>query len=122
MWATIKRAIVPLLLLICGVASLIYGAKFHATPVVQQKEVEVPIAPSELFPPPLFGEPPLPGEPAPFGEPPPFLTQAKETILIAEDELEPAIIRDVTVGGLVLLASGELKRTYSGEAPSLCPT
>ncbi len=35
---------------------------------------------------------------------------------------EWVIVRDVTVGGVIRLANGPLKRTYSGKAPSLCPT
>jgi hypothetical protein len=35
---------------------------------------------------------------------------------------EYAIVRDVTVGGIVRLANGQLKRTYSGKTPSLCPS
>ena len=35
---------------------------------------------------------------------------------------ESAITRDVTVGGLVLLDSGEIVRTYSGKPPEACPT
>jgi len=37
-------------------------------------------------------------------------------------ELEGPIVRDVTIGGVMRLASGHLKRTYSGKPPSLCPT
>jgi len=35
---------------------------------------------------------------------------------------EPTIIRDATVGGLVRLDSGAIRRTYSGKPPSACPT
>ena len=35
---------------------------------------------------------------------------------------EWAIVRDVTVGGVMLLPNGHLKRTYSGKPPALCPT
>jgi len=38
------------------------------------------------------------------------------------EEPEWAIVRDVTVGGVALLANGHLKRTYSGKPPSLCPS
>ena len=39
------------------------------------------------------------------------------------DESEPALIREVTVGGLRRNPAGELERTYGeGETPSLCPT
>ncbi|MHC4622646.1 MAG: hypothetical protein ACYS4W_01965 [Planctomycetota bacterium] len=35
---------------------------------------------------------------------------------------EPALIREVSVGGLIRDESGQVKKTYSGEAPSACPT
>jgi hypothetical protein len=34
---------------------------------------------------------------------------------------EPAIVKEVTVGGLTL-ANGEITRTYTGKAPVACPT
>lgn len=46
----------------------------------------------------------------------------REKILVAQQEPEWKVVREVTVGGLVLLADGMLKRTYSGRPPSLCPT
>lgn len=45
-----------------------------------------------------------------------------ETYTEAQEEPEWVIVREVTVGGVVLLANGQLKRTYSGQPPSLCPT
>ena len=35
---------------------------------------------------------------------------------------EPAMIREVTVGGLKRDDSGQIRKTYSGQAPSACPT
>ena len=36
---------------------------------------------------------------------------------------EPALIKEVTVGGLERDASGQIKKTYTGEqAPAACPT
>jgi hypothetical protein len=35
---------------------------------------------------------------------------------------ETAMIREVTIGGLERDASGQLRKTYSGEAPKACPT
>ncbi len=35
---------------------------------------------------------------------------------------EWAVVRDVTIGGVMLLPDGHLKRTYSGKPPALCPT
>jgi hypothetical protein len=44
-------------------------------------------------------------------------------VTTVHDVLEPELVREVTVGGVVL-ESGELRRTYSGgePPPSLCPT
>jgi hypothetical protein len=49
---------------------------------------------------------------------------AKVTEEYVDVSLEPesAIVRDMTFGGVELLANGHLKRTYSGKPPSLCPT
>jgi len=50
---------------------------------------------------------------------PPAAAVAEKTL----QESEPALIREVTVGGLRRSLSGELERTYGeGETPSLCPT
>jgi hypothetical protein len=46
----------------------------------------------------------------------------KEDYDEAITEPESAIVRDVTVGGVMLVADGQLKRTYSGKPPALCPT
>ncbi len=35
---------------------------------------------------------------------------------------EPALVREITVGGVTRNELGELARTYSGEQPDLCPT
>lgn len=55
---------------------------------------------------------------------PPGLKYEKVTETYTESRKEPewAIVREVTVGGVVLLADGRLKRTYTGQPPSLCPT
>jgi hypothetical protein len=37
-------------------------------------------------------------------------------------EPEWKIVHEVTFGGVVRLANGHLKRTYTGDPPSLCPT
>jgi len=84
---------------------------------------------------PFEGRPAEPGEDSsqnPFAPPgPPGLPFAPpglrfETVIkeYLEPRTEPewAIVRDVTVGGVVRLANGELKRTYSGKPPALCPT
>ncbi len=45
-----------------------------------------------------------------------------EKFFEARAEPEWVIVREVTVGGVTRLDSDQLKRTYSGTAPSLCPT
>jgi hypothetical protein len=70
-----------------------------------------------------FGPPPDAGFGAPgMGAPPPFLTKIKETIVVPEEESEASLIHEITIGGVTLLAEGILRRTYSGQPPSLCPT
>ena len=45
-----------------------------------------------------------------------------EKFVEAREEPEWVIVREVTVGGVTRLDNGQLKRTYSGKPPSLCPT
>ena len=55
MWSFIRRFILPGLFLIGGLASLIYGAKFHNLPVLTkettEKTIEVPEPFSQISPP-----------------------------------------------------------------------
>ena len=37
-------------------------------------------------------------------------------------ESEPALVKEVSVGGVMLAGSGDIQRTYSGQPPSQCPT
>ena len=125
MWTIIRRAIVPMLLIVGGVASVIHGARHHSEPVLEEQEREIRIGPPpEAFDPGLPpGVPGVGGFPPGVPRPPlPFPTTVIEKILVATDTSEPRLIREVTFGGVVLLASGQLKRTYSGKPPSLCPT
>jgi len=115
MQAIVRRAVLPALLLIGGLASLIYGAKFHFASVVEERERETTIE----VPPPFL--PPF-GEASPFGGPPFRKEVVKEKLLVTTAESEPALVREVTIGGVALTPAGALKRTYSGKAPSLCPT
>jgi hypothetical protein len=50
-----------------------------------------------------------------------ILPQQKDdlTILTAS---EPALIKEVSIGGVARDASGELRRTYTGQPPKFCPT
>ena len=111
MWAVIKRMTLPVLLLLGGTASLIYGAKYHARPVVEIQEIQVSITLPRPFS-------PLPS----FAQPPPIIRKITRKTRLTREEPEPALIREVSIGGVTRLASGELRRTYSGKAPSLCPT
>jgi hypothetical protein len=121
MRAFIWRALLPLLVFAGGIGCLVYGIGFHTASVAEEQEIEVPIPPPPTFIGP--GQPfeGMPGGPA-FPGFPSFPSKAKEKVIVTADNSEPRLIRDVTVGGLILLASGEIRRTYSGEAPSLCPT
>ena len=62
------------------------------------------------------------GPPADMFAPPPEMQKIKQIVLVSAEEPETALVRDVTFGGLKLLESGELQRTYTGKPPSLCPT
>ena len=126
MWTIIRRAIVPVLLLLGSIGSVIYGARFHTVQVMEEEEREISIAPPPgVFPPGMpFGDTGFGGSPPgmPPGMPPPpaFTTTVIETTSVPTSE--PTLIWEVTFGGVARLELGELKRTYSGKAPSLCPT
>ncbi len=137
MWGILRRAMLPLVVLSLGIAALVYGVEKHTAHVFEEQEIEISLAPPPPPPPDLGGPPGMDGFPgmdgmpdfgggpgvfSPFGAPPPELQKVKQKIFVGTDELETVIVRDVTIGGLVLLDSGELRRTYSGEPPSLCPT
>jgi hypothetical protein len=59
-----------------------------------------------------------------FGMPPPFVKKTVTRIdRVTKIESELALTREVTVGGVALIDTGELKQTYSGDkGPSLCPS
>jgi hypothetical protein len=126
MWTIVRRAVVPAALVIGGVASLIYGAIYHSAPVFEEQETKTTIEiPTGLPPPGSFGTVPLPNGGAPFGGPPLFFEKKVVTRidLVTVVESEPELMREVSVGGIALLDSGELKRTYSGgKGPALCPS
>ncbi len=126
-----RQAIVPLSLILLGGALLVYGAGFHAQPVLTAQEPAeqgeaAPVPPPP--PPPGFDAPPFArldgrGDEMP---PPRFLEDEPapaEPTFVTIEEPETKLIREVTVGGVIRLASGELRRTYAlGAPPSLCPT
>jgi len=129
---TIRRAILPALLAIVGVGALLEGMLFHPVSVIIKEETEtkttieiplmMPPGPSTDEPPSADGPPSFPPG-MPFGGP----TSIKQTVTRIDPAIiimvpEPELMRDVSVGGVVRLASGELKRTYSGKGPALCPS
>lgn len=140
MWRLFQRAVLPVGLLALGVGCAVYGVRHHQVVVYEEQEVEVdlpaPEPPPEVVGPGFdeppgaagpsgFGEPPgpggMPGEMQPFGPDPRDRPKIIKTVLVDRQEPETAVVRDVTIGGL-RLDSGQLKRTYSGKPPSLCPT
>lgn len=48
------------------------------------------------------------------------LQQADSTVKITKSE--PALIEEVSVGGIKLDKTGKIKQTYTGKAPKACPT
>jgi len=116
MWRVIQRTIPPFLLLCGGAAAIIYGAKFREVPVSVVQRTPPPPPPGFPGGPPLeepFRDPQFGGPP--FGDP------------HTSYESEPALIREVTYGGVALVYPGEsappeIRRTYTGDAPALCPT
>jgi hypothetical protein len=126
-----RRAIVPVLLAIVGVAAIVEGVRYHSIAVLIEEEKQVTIDVPVLLPPGLpMGGPPLPDGSAmpevPFGGPTSVKRTITQTDLVAHLISEPELTRDVSVGGVVRETSGEyagkLKRTYSGKGPALCPT
>ena len=97
--------------IVAGAAMVAYGAAFRSTPVLVEHKIEVPASP--------FGEQGIFGQFPPGG---PAGPAAPTVELLTIDVSEPGVVFDVTVGGLERLASGEIKRTYSGAPPAACPT
>jgi hypothetical protein len=94
------RAFVALALALFAVGSLALGVAAHSRPVMIDLKVALPGPP---------------GGPAAAGFAPLY-----QTLTITETE--PQIVREITYGGLTRLPSGDIKRTYVGKPPSLCPT
>jgi hypothetical protein len=124
--AIIRRAIVPVLLAVAGLVAIVEGVLYHPIRVLVETETKKKIDVPLPTPPGL----PMNGR-SPRGTPFRRSTVIKKTV--TQTELLPLMIsepdatRDVTVGGLERLVSGEhageLKRTYSGgKGPALCPT
>lgn len=124
MWNLVQHAVLPTMLLGLGIASLTYGVSRHRATVLESEEIEITLAPPDMpEPPPDFGGPPGFGPPR-FMPPrlPPELRKVTQIVMVGKEATEMAMIRDVTIGGLALTDEGELKRTYTGKPPSLCPT
>ena len=99
------------LLILMGAAAIVYAVTGHGiTVLVPPAETAESSAEGET--PGLAVEPPSPA--------PPQVVGAEEPAALVESE--PALVREVTVGGVKRLASGDIQRTYSGQAPSQCPT
>jgi hypothetical protein len=106
--ARMARIAFVALLVLGGAVCLVYGAARHQREVLVDQKIELPPGVATQ----------APGAPfwAPQGPP------AETTRTVGIGLSEPAMVRDITVGGLVRLEDGELKRTYTGEAPTLCPS
>jgi hypothetical protein len=98
------RAFVALALVLCGAGAIVYAAAFHVIPV------------QSAPPKPEAGQP---GEPAVEAALPAEAAPAQPVTVM---ESEPALVREVSVSGVALAPSGEIQRTYSGQAPSQCVT
>jgi hypothetical protein len=120
MHSVITRAIVPMLLLVGGIAALVFGAKYHAVEVYEEKEITEKLPPEMMSP--FPGDPRGPGFPGQpgfrgrFSPPPPI----KHKVLEPFEQHEPTLVRDATVGNIERLSDGYLKR--SSKLPALCPT
>ena len=113
----------PILVFAAGIACLFYGFGTHAAAVTKEQQIEVSLAPP--LPPGMPGDPfggPLVGRAVRSRHRLLFSARSRKRSSISVDESEAKLIREVSIGGVTLLASGLLRRTYSGEPPSLCPT
>ncbi len=104
-----------------GIAALAYAA------MARQVDVLVPTQTTVVRILPPDPQAPQPRSLFPFRRPePPKPKRITETVIQdrPQRDHEPIIVRDVTVGGLLRTAEGQLRRTYAqGQAgPALCPT
>jgi hypothetical protein len=121
--------LLPALLLLGGIVAIVYGARFHQAPVIEEQEreftIKIPVPRAFLPPSDSPASDPaaqIAGGPDSQGDEEFITRTVKKMMAVVGDTGEPRLIRDLSVGGIVRLDSGELKRTYSGEAPSLCPS
>ena len=143
----VKRFLAMVFLLLGGAGSLLYGSFCHRVTVEEDKQREISIAVPTMsefgdtsfepggdtmagdidpFHTPSDGGDPSenpfenpPGPPVPFGM---RFEKVTEKYVESSEEWEPTIVWEVTIGGVVRMANGPLKRTYSGKPPALCPT
>jgi hypothetical protein len=107
------RVAAATLLVAAAAVFLIYGGGFHKTAVMTERTVALPLAPKPA------GDEQMPG----FLLPKPSQAQPTKTETVEIALAEPAVVEDITIGGLTLGQDGKAKRTYSGAAPVVaCPT
>lgn len=133
-----RRLITPLFLACAGIAATIHGVWFHCVQVVDEKEIEetkqIPVKPAtqNLLAGGLRGSSAwgddsssggdTPGKATVSQSEPAFVVQKiKQITDVPKIEFEPSLLRELTVGGVTFHA-GELRRTYQGDTPALCPT
>ncbi|MEI8374650.1 MAG: hypothetical protein WCJ35_17630 [Planctomycetota bacterium] len=133
-----RRLITPLFLACAGIAATIHGVWFHSVQVINEKEIEetkqIPVKPtptnllaSDLHSSSAWGDDSSSGEGAPGkatvsqSEPAFVVQKIKRIADVPKMEFEPSLLRELTVGGVTFHA-GELRRTYQGDTPALCPT
>ena len=133
------RAAVPLLFMAAGVASLVYGFAFHTVTVLpkpdeakagQADEGDPSAVPPEVLPEEepifspdvLFGD--APADAVPLDTPPAAADTRDTPAPEPETFSESRVVREVTIGGLERLPSGEIGRTYRPDerVPTHCPT
>jgi hypothetical protein len=125
----VKRIVTLILLLAAGAGSLLYGSLFHQMTVEEEKEREISIAIAiPTMPGPggmSFDQPGMPPGDDPM-QMPMVSDVMMETVIekYVESQKEPEwiIVYESTFGGIARLANSQLKRTYSGKPPALCPT
>ncbi len=110
MMSGFKRAVVPVLLLAIGVTLIVVGGGFHSREVLAQVEQKAPKIPDINLNRPAWMQAPVP------------VASGPRYVATWLQESEPVLIKEITVGGLALASDGRIKRTYSGDMPSLCPT
>jgi hypothetical protein len=135
-----RSLVLTLALVAAGAAGILYGVLFHTQTVLPKPAEPEPEAAAPEDPPAVLPEEDMPafspeelfGAPSEDDEPftldiEPGTGPALEAEPVANEpfvETEPEMVREVTIGGLERLETGELARTYDAEkgVPSFCPT